>query len=215
MSSVARGTPSVKSEDTGLEGVKVILASASPRRAQLLSQLGVQFTQKAAPIDETQRPGEHPVDYVRRMALMKALAAPLVQDQGKSTVIIASDTTVVLGDMCLGKPKDKSHFVQMMTLLSGEQHEVLTAVSVRSSERHDTFLNTTRVWFRPVTAQEIDAYWVTGEPVDKAGGYAIQGLGAAFVARIDGSYSAVMGLPLQETAALLSDFGVPWGLNGS
>lgn len=198
----------------------VILASASPRRAQLLGQLGVTFTQKAAPIDESRRKGEHPVDYVRRMAMSKALAAPLSSgssatagNDGKQSLIIASDTTVVLGEACLGKPTDKSDFFRMMRLLSGEQHEVLTAVSVRTAQRQDTFLNTSRVWFRPITEPEIEAYWLTDEPIDKAGGYAIQGIGAAFVARLDGSFSAVMGLPLQETAALLTDFGVRWALN--
>lgn len=214
---------------------EVILASASPRRAQLLGQLGVAFTQRAAPIDESRMVGEAPVDYVRRMAMSKALAAPLSTSSSSPTsklkptpivrpespgvdgetqaLIIASDTTVVLGDDCLGKPEDKTDFLRMMKLLSGEQHEVLTAVSVRTAQRQDTFLNSSRVWFRPLSVQEMEAYWLTGEPVDKAGGYAIQGIGAAFVARLDGSFSAVMGLPLQETAALLTDFGVQWALN--
>jgi len=211
------------------DSFEVVLASASPRRAQLLKQLQVDFTQRAAPIDERQHAGESPVDYVRRMAMSKALAAPLRKTGGRTSatqmrsdapaatkkcLIIASDTTVVMGDECLGKPKDIDDFMRMMRILSGQRHEVYTAVSVRTLDRHDTFLSTSAVWLRPITEAEMHAYWMTGEPVDKAGGYAIQGLGGAFVSRLDGSYSSVMGLPIQETAALLTDFGVSWALNG-
>jgi MAF protein len=128
-------------------------------------------------------------------------------------VILASDTTVVVEGECLGKPVDEADFMRMMQALSGQRHEVHTAVSVRNAQRQDTFLCTSSVWFRPTSLAERQAYWQTGEPADKAGGYAIQGIGAAFVARLDGSYSAVMGLPLRETASLLTEFGVGWALS--
>ena len=128
-------------------------------------------------------------------------------------VILAADTSVVLDGQVLGKPRDREDFVRIMLALSGREHEVMTAVTLRAMDRQDTFLNISHVQFRQLSTREIDAYWETGEPVDKAGGYAIQGVGAAFIVHLTGSYSSVMGLPLQETAALLTEFGVPWALN--
>ncbi|MEJ2681159.1 MAG: Maf family protein [Gammaproteobacteria bacterium] len=188
---------------------RVILASQSPRRAALLSQLGVDFTQQFMSVDETPLPDEEPAAYVRRVCMAKAAAVAV----GLTQLVIAADTSVVCDGTILGKPENREDFVKMMHTLSDREHDVMTAVTVRSVERQDTFLNISQVQFRSMTMPEINAYWETGEPIDKAGGYGIQGLGAAFVSRIVGSYSAVMGLPLNETAAMLTDFGVPWALN--
>ena len=181
----------------------LILASASPRRADLLRQLGVAFEARPSDIDESPEPAEQAGTYVRRMALEKARAA----DAGPARLVMGADTAVVLGDSILGKPRDRNHGLAMLAQLSGRTHRVLSAVALRTGEREQVVLNTSRVRFRVISPAEAAIYWDTGEPRDKAGGYAIQGLGAVFVARLCGSYSGVMGLPLYETAAVLREFG--------
>jgi len=183
----------------------LILASASPRRAELLQQIGLTFEVCAADIDETPQACELPRDYVLRMAKEKALA---IAPRFPQAVVIASDTSVVVDGTVLGKPVDAEDASRMLQLLSGRSHQVMTSVCVYSAEYTDLVVNETDVWFKPLSAAEIEAYWRCGEPVDKAGAYAIQGLGAMFVERIDGSYSGVMGLPLFDVARMLHDAGV-------
>jgi septum formation protein len=184
----------------------VHLASASPRRRELLSQLGVDFDVVPARVDESPRPGEEAPHYVRRVALDKGRTARAMRD-GHAAPLLAADTAVVVDGDVLGKPRDREDAANMLARLSGREHEVLTAVAVLAATREEIALNCTAVRFRPLDADEIDAYWRSGEPVGKAGGYAIQGLAAVFIAEIRGSYSGVMGLPLFETARLLSAFG--------
>ncbi len=185
------------------------LASGSPRRRELLGQIGVPFTTLPTVIDETPLPSEPAVDYVRRLACAKAqvglasLAAP------GAAVVLGADTSVVLDGRILGKPQDRADALAMLTALSGHTHEVLTAVALANSQRCEVRVVSSQVSFRPLSAAEIEAYWASGEPEGKAGSYAIQGLGAVFVADLHGSFSAVVGLPLCETAALLADFGIP------
>lgn len=183
------------------------LASASPRRRALLAQIGVAHEVVAAPVDERALPAESPRAYVERLALAKARAA--WRQPGRSSLpVLAADTTVVLEGELLGKPRDRAEGLAMLARLSGRTHEVLTAVALLADGRERLRTSTSRVRFRAIEAAEREAYWATGEPHDKAGGYAVQGLGAVFVARLEGSYSGVMGLPLFETARLLSAHGV-------
>lgn len=185
------------------------LASGSPRRRELLEQIGVPFTTLPTVIDETPLSNEPAVDYVRRLACAKAqvglasLAAP------GAAVVLGADTSVVLGGRILGKPQDRADALAMLAALSGHTHEVLTAVALANSQRCEVRVVSSQVSFRTLSAAEIEAYWASGEPQDKAGSYAIQGLGAVFVRDLHGSFSAVVGLPLCETAALLADFGIP------
>lgn len=182
------------------------LASASPRRAELLSQLGVTFAVTPAAIDETPQNGEAPDAYVERVAREKVHAARAAL-QDRDAPVLAADTAVVVADRILGKPIDEADAARMLSSLSGRSHEVLTAVAALDGDREDVVLSRTTVVFRPLDPDEFAAYWKTGEPRDKAGGYAIQGLGAMFVEEIHGSYSGVMGLPVYETARLLAGFG--------
>jgi septum formation protein len=195
------------------------LASASPRRVELLRQLGVVHRQRVIAIDETPLPGEAVTEYVERMALEKARAVwqqLLAEDKEFSTrVVLAADTTVHIAGTILGKPADEAEFTQMMRKLSGATHEVLSAVAVLSTQGEHWRVSVTEVRFRSLSTAEIEAYWHTGEPRDKAGGYAIQGFGAAFIEHLAGSYSGVVGLPLRETAELLQQAGVPiWQSEG-
>lgn len=183
----------------------ICLASASPRRKALLEQIGVPVRVLPCDIDETVRHGEPASAYVERMAREKAAAASgLVEKE----VILAADTVVVCNERVLGKPASREEALATLGLLSGNQHQVMTAVAVRLGTHERVIRVDTQVRFRRLGQSEISAYWDTGEPADKAGSYAIQGLGAVFVERIEGSYSAVVGLPLMETAALLAEFGV-------
>jgi septum formation protein len=187
----------------------VCLASVSPRRRELLTQIGVPHIVLGAHIDETARPGEKPRDYVRRMAREKALA---VRERGEALPVLAADTTVVLDDVIYGKPRDREEGIAMLQRLSGRLHEVLTAVAVADARGVDLRLNASSVRFRSLTLEECNAYWETGEPRDKAGGYAVQGAAAVFIESLNGSYSGVMGLPLFETAELLRAAGIAyWG----
>lgn len=185
----------------------LMLASASPRRAELLSQIGVEFIQQPVDLDESALTNEPPKAQVLRLAAEKANAAWL-QVEGTAQVVLASDTMVVLDNQALGKPRNADHARSMLQSLSGRQHEVMTSVSVRDATRQKTLCVVTQVVFGPLTAVQIDDYWATGEPVDKAGAYGIQGIGGQFVKSINGSYSAVVGLPLYETVQLLKEFEV-------
>lgn len=185
------------------------LASGSPRRRELLTQIGVQFCAISADIDETPLPEESPSAYVERLARGKAEAGrrSVVSDQ--PFCVLGADTTVVLDGKILGKPVDEADACAMLMRLSGSEHEVLTAIAVLEGERCESQVVRSRVRFRSISREEAGAYWASGEPCDKAGGYGIQGLGAVFVAGLDGSYSAVVGLPLCETCEVLGHFGIP------
>lgn len=181
----------------------LILASASPRRAELLTQLQVPFKQISVDLDESVKSGEEPRDYVVRLARAKAEAG--WRQAGHVDPVLGSDTAVVCQNKILGKPQDQADFKRMFALLSGAHHQVMTAVALRSDRGLQHRLVLTDVSFKVISPQEMDWYWQTGEPADKAGGYGIQGLAGRFVTRIQGSYSAVVGLPLYETAELLKE----------
>ena len=180
----------------------LILASASPRRRELLGQLGWVFTSQAADIDESPKENEAAASLVCRLAEEKAAAIASLH-QADSVAVLGSDTIVVCGDQVLGKPKDANHSKTMLRLLSAKQHQVMTAICLYYQGRAHTQLVTTEVYFCEVSDSQIAEYWASGEPADKAGSYAIQGLGGRFVERIEGSYSSVVGLPLVETDRLL------------
>src|SRR3569833_2150616 len=183
----------------------VCLASVSPRRRELLTQIGVPHKVVGAHIDETAHPGEMPRDYVMRMARQKALA---VRDRGEALPVLAADTTVVLDEVIYGKPRDHFEGVAMLQRLSDRTHEVMTAVAIAEAREVALRLSVSSVRFRKLTVEECNAYWETGEPHDKAGGYAVQGAAAVFIESLNGSYSGVMGLQLFETAELLRAVGV-------
>jgi septum formation protein len=185
----------------------IFLASTSPRRQALLAQIGIGFTLVHAEVDEAQLPGESAADYVRRLALAKARAGRVVLAGSAGGPVLGADTAVVAGGRILGKPRDRDDAIDMLQTLSGRRHLVLSAVAI-AAEREAVRVNTTAVTFRLLTRAQCAAYWETGEPIDKAGGYAIQGRAAVFVSRIEGSYSGVMGLPVYETAELLQEFGI-------
>ena len=187
---------------------QLILASASTRRQQLLSQLGVGFNVAAQHIDETKHPEETPVDYVCRMAVEKARSALHTLLAEDASVVLAADTIVLCEGEVLGKPANKAAALSMLSTLSAKSHRVLSAVAVANHQRESLLYSDTLVEFRRIDTTEAARYWDTGEPAGKAGSYAIQGFGAAFVKSISGSYSGVMGLPLFETAQLLAGFGV-------
>ena len=187
--------------------MKITLASASPRRRELLDQIGVKYDVLPVDIDESIQVGETDKDYVQRLAIEKARAG--FNRQGAEQPVLGSDTIVVLEDQILGKPKDKQEGLTMLSALSANEHQVMTSVAMVDAERQICLLNVSRVCFRDLSQAEMEAYWNTGEPLDKAGGYGIQGLAAQFIQRLDGSYSGVMGLPLFETAQLLEKFGIP------
>lgn len=185
---------------------KITLASASPRRRELLEQIGVDYDVLAVDIDESHQAGEQDEVYVQRLALQKAQAG--FKKQRTEQPVLGSDTIVVLNNRILGKPASKNDGIEMLSALSGHSHQVMTAVAMVSSEQNMCLLSTSRVSFRVLSPQEIQAYWDTGEPADKAGGYGIQGLAAQFIQHLEGSYSGVMGLPLFETAQLMEKFSI-------
>ena len=187
---------------------QIILASASSRRRQLLSQLGLEFTVALQNIDEIQHPGEVPIDFVRRMAVEKVQAAQAALTDEATSLVIGGDTVVVFKGSVLGQPEDKEDGLRMLCLLSGKAHSVLTAVVVATLDKKRVSVSESKVKICRISEQEAEAYWQSREPVDKAGAYGIQGLGAVFVKTLHGSYSGVMGLPLYETAKLLSEFGI-------
>lgn len=184
---------------------RLILASASPRRAALLRQIGLQFTIEAAHIDETPAPVEQAQTLVRRLAAAKAQA---IAQSHAEAVVLGADTVVALDEQIFGKPRDAADAARMLGALSGRTHQVCTAVAVSHGQRCHTRLVVSRVTFARLDAATMADYWATGEPRGKAGAYAIQGFGGAFVCHLDGSYSGVMGLPLHATAALLNAAGV-------
>ena len=204
----------------------VVLASGSPRRTELLSQLGVEHEVAPANIDETPEPFEAALTYVQRMARAKAAAsvAQLVRGQltlsednnrlADDKIVLAADTIVIVDGAILGKPRDEQDGLGMLARLSGRSHQVATAVCLRRSVRQASVCVRTEVSFRSVSLQEARGYWASGEPRDKAGGYGIQGVASAFVNKIDGSYSSVIGLPLVETRALLLAMGYDFKARG-
>jgi septum formation protein len=185
----------------------VILASNSPRRRELLAQIGMTFLVAPANVDESLRDGETPKDYAERLALDKARAVASGRKEG---VVIAADTIVVVGDAILGKPTDAADARHMLSVLSGREHEVITGLAVvdAATGRSAARTSVTRVWFRDLSDREIAAYVATGEPLDKAGSYGIQERGALLVERIEGCYSNVVGLPLSLLGEMLREFGV-------
>ena len=186
--------------------MKLYLASSSPRRAELLQQLHLDFEVILSPIEETGLPKESPQSFVLRMAVEKAFAG-YNKVPGNQIWVIGSDTAVLVNQKLLGKPKNEVDGLRMLKLLSGRTHQVLSAVAVLTDGEVFSALNTTQVTFKKLSDLEMQTYWQTGEPKDKAGGYAIQGLGAQFIEKIDGSYSGVMGLPLFELNQLLTESG--------
>jgi len=186
----------------------IYLASRSPRRRDLLDQLRVDFGVLDLEIDESFPAGEAPEALVRRLAVGKAEAGLALLAAGTTDTVIGADTIVVVDDEVLGKPRDADHACELLGRLSGRCHRVLSAVAVASTAGTDVRVSASRVCFRSISPQECAAYAATGEPLDKAGGYGIQGRGAAFVRDLQGSYSGVVGLPLYETAELLREAGV-------
>ena len=189
---------------------RLYLASQSPRRAQLLQQIGVEFQVLSVAVDETplvvDGVTEPARDYVQRLACAKARAGWQLRQERDLPVlpVLGADTSVVLGQQILGKPRDRAHGLAMLESLSGRSHQVMSAVCLCYESRQLLALNVTEVTFRSISEQERLDYWQCGEPLDKAGAYAIQGRAAVFVERINGSYSSVVGLPLLETSALLA-----------
>jgi septum formation protein len=189
------------------ENPDIYLASRSPRRRALLKQIGISHVTLEIDIDEQHRATEDPVSYVLRLAREKAEAGAALVAGAEFHPILAADTSVVVDNSVLGKPTDREHGLWMLRRLSGRTHQVYTAVALKGCGI-ETELSCSKVSFRSLSEAEMAAYWATGEPADKAGGYAIQGIGARFVSLLHGSYSGVMGLPLFETAELLSRNGI-------
>lgn len=194
------------------EPAVICLASISPRRRELLAQIGVPHTVVAAHVDESLLSGESPREYVARLARLKATA---VRERGESLPVLAADTSVVLDGTVYGKPAERAEALAMLGALAGRTHEVLTAVALAGAHAVELRLNSSSVRFRNIGRAEMEAYWESGEPRDKAGGYAIQGYGAVFVAELNGSYSGVMGLPLRETAELLREAGIRYWIGAA
>lgn len=190
--------------------VQLYLASGSPRRQELLTQLGYQFERVVIDVEECHQPSETAEQYVQRLSRDKAAAGVMAINATKTAVetmpVLGADTIVVVDETILEKPKNFSDAQRMLKLLSGRQHQVMTSVTVATTEREETQLVVTDVWFKTLSEKEIEKYWQSGEPQDKAGSYGIQGLGGKFITRIDGSYYAVMGLPLVETDVMVQNF---------
>lgn len=187
--------------------VRIYLASASPRRSQLLDQLRVVHEIRPVDLDESRLRGESPDCYVERLAIAKATVLWNQLPSSERRPVLGADTTVALDAEIFGKPKDRSEGLAMLSRLSGRTHQVFTAVALYSEQGCDARLSVSEVTFGKLTENDRVAYWNSGEPLGKAGGYAIQGLAAAFILKIAGSYSGVMGLPLAETADLLRGIG--------
>jgi len=181
----------------------LVLASTSPRRREILTAAGFEFSVRAPQIPEEREPGESPVAYVRRLAEQKALAVPI----NPGEIILAADTTVVVADELLEKPRDASNAARMLALLSGRVHEVITGICLRSESRKIVDAEITRVRFATLSEAEIAWYVGTGEPMDKAGAYAIQGFASKFIERVDGCYFNVVGLPIALVYRRLKEFG--------
>ncbi len=188
--------------------VDLYLASQSPRRQQLLEQIGVRFEVRIADIDETIIAQESPEQHVQRLAYEKANAIWSSLSESTRLPVLGADTIVCLDGEILGKPADQASASSMLRSLSGREHQVMTGIAM-ISERHSVCVNVSHVSFRELDQLEIDDYWATGEAEDKAGSYAIQGRAASFVSHLRGSFSSVVGLPLYETAQLLSEYNIP------
>lgn len=185
----------------------IYLASASPRRSALLTQMGVEHEVRPVNIDESVHPAESPDRYVQRLALLKAEALWVQVHDEPHCAVLGSDTAVVVDGEVLGKPQDEADCVRMLRRLSGRTHQVFTAVALCGRAGCEAVLSVSEVTFRALALEEMRAYWRSGEPAGKAGAYAVQGLAAAFIVRIAGSYSGIMGLPIYETACLLRAVG--------
>lgn len=190
---------------------QVILASQSPRRRELLSQIGIAHEVRPADIDETYLEGEHPPAHAERLAREKAMRLAAANE---SAVVIGADTIVVVDDRVLGKPASADEARRMLRALSGRRHMVYTAVAVARGGAVVSAVEEVAVTFRPLSDAQIAGYVATGEPMDKAGAYGIQGLGATLVERIDGDYYAVMGLALCRLVSLLADMGIEYAFDG-
>ena len=182
--------------------MRLILASRSPRRSELLSAAGISFEVLASDIDETPHPNEAPGAYVERLAIEKARAVAAMRPE---TRVLGADTTVTIDGEILGKPVDEADALRMLRLLNGRPHDVLTGVALVSAGGVRSAVATTRVWFSPMTDEDILWYVATGEPVDRAGAYAIQGFASRFIPRIEGSYSNVVGLPVALVSSILNE----------
>jgi septum formation protein len=180
----------------------IVLASQSPRRAEILRQAGIAFSVRSAPVDETPRDGEWPLDYVARLAEDKAAAVPASPEE----IVLGADTTVVIDGKMLGKPVDQADARRMLALLAGRRHEVMTGICLKRGEERVRDTAVTEVWFGPMSGDEIAEYAASGEPLDKAGAYAIQGLASKFVDKIHGCYFNVVGLPIAMVFAYLRYF---------
>jgi septum formation protein len=187
--------------------LSIYLASQSPRRRELLHQIGVTHSVVPVDVSEQRHAGESAHEFVARVALDKARAGWRALPERERRPVLGADTVVLAGENVLGKPGDRDAALSMLRMLSGRTHEVLTAVAL-VADSEAVRISTSSVTFRTLGEAECAAYWETGEPADKAGAYAVQGLAAMFISRLDGSYSGVMGLPLFETAQLLKEFGI-------
>lgn len=186
--------------------MKILLASKSPRRRELLSQIGVGYITAKVNVPEQLMIGEKAEDYVRRLALDKSRAGSKVQPELPS---LGADTIVCCDDVILEKPADRDDCLRMLRMLSNRSHKVMTSVAICFGDTEWVECSTTEVSFRKIADEEIEHYWQTGEPSDKAGSYAIQGMGAVFVTKLNGSYSGVVGLPIEIVSAMLSTLGIP------
>ncbi len=197
---------------------QIYLASSSPRRQQLLDQIGIKYQVVQPDVEESPLTGESPVDYAIRVAIEKARCGFDILSLGTTNSpwpllpVLGADTVVTLNNKIIGKPNNKTDGIDMLAQLSGKCHDVITAVALVTQKKEQTVICTTHckssVTFRLITKEECELYWSSKEPHDKAGGYAIQGIAAIFISRLAGSYSGVMGLPLFESAKLLQDFGI-------
>ncbi|MEJ2140870.1 MAG: Maf family protein [Gammaproteobacteria bacterium] len=185
----------------------IYLASASPRRRELLEQIGVQYRLLSVDVDETPLESESPAEYVSRLALEKACSGWQLVESTDKKPVLGADTAVVVNGEILGKPDNKVQAIKMLMKLSSQTHQVLSGIALVTEKQQKVSVNTSLVTFRGLSEAECEAYWHTGEPADKAGSYAIQGRAAMFISKLSGSYSGVMGLPLYETAELLQNTG--------
>ncbi|MGD8566557.1 MAG: nucleoside triphosphate pyrophosphatase [Gammaproteobacteria bacterium] len=200
-----------------MKNQQIFLASRSPRRRTLIEQLGLGYQILDVEVDERHRDGESPADYVARLALEKARRG-WQQVAAQGVPVVGADTCIVLNGRIVGKPVDKAHGIALLKQYSGATHQVFSAVAMvgtaaktlQSAPQEQVRVNTSRVTFRQLTERECERYWETQEPLDKAGGYAIQGKAAGFIKNIEGSYSGIMGLPLYEFAELMSAFSIQW-----
>jgi len=193
--------------------VSLYLASQSPRRREILEQIGVNYSLLSVSVEELLLSNETPAQAVIRLAELKARAGvqkmSLEHATNLNVAVLGADTIVVVDNEILGKPRNQNHAAEMMHKLSGRTHQVMSAISIQNEHRVETVVAMTEVSFNPISEAEISDYWQSGEPIDKAGGYGIQGLGAAFVAKIAGSYSGVVGLPIEKLVPMLKEFDIP------